>query len=277
MRLKPVMTFGSVSMSIALVAAACGGGRGPVYQHPETDSPLRYRYAMEGGQAVETPNGTMGSGFDTNAVMLLNIGPVSPEGRSFAVELEAFDATLEGQMGSRRVDGESFIGPVFRGVLGPAGSIELVNVPSVEEGAFDQNSLFAMFTDLLAPLPPGGNASEGEWPHAWVLPAGGGIEGQTSYTGSARFAGDTIWNGIEARLIVSEGEIQLEGTGTPEGAPGEVVLDTDGVASATYVWDPSSRLLLAMKAESRSEGSVLAMGFDLPIEIRSATHAELDR
>ncbi|MCL7958617.1 MAG: hypothetical protein M8861_00345 [marine benthic group bacterium] len=264
-------------MSIALVAAACGGGRGPIYEHPETDSPLRYRFAMKGGQAVETPNGTTGGGFDTNAVMLLGIGPDSPEGRSFAVEFEAFDATLEGQMGSRKVDGASFIGPVFQGILGPAGSIELVNVPSVEEGAFDQNSLLAMFADLLAPLPPGGDASAGEWPHAWVLPAGGGIEGQTSYTGSARFAGDTIWNGIEARLIVSEGEVHLEGTGTPEGAPGDVVLDTDGTASATYIWDPSSGLLLAMKAESRSEGSVLAMGFNLPIEIRSDTRAELDR
>ena len=275
MRLRQTLLMGSFAVTVATVA--CGGGRGPVYVYEQTDAPLSYRYATEGSQAVETPNGTAGSGFDTDAVMLLDIGSASPDGRAFSIEFEAFDATLAGQMGSREVDGASIRGQVFRGEVGPAGSIQMVETPAIQAGAYDQNSLLAMFPDILVPLPPGGNAYEEEWPHAWVLPTGGGLEGKTSYTGTARFAGDTTWNGIEARVIVSEGSIQADGTGTPEGAPGEVVLSADGSASATYVWDPASGVLLAMRAESRSEGSVLAMGFDLPIEIESERHAELIR
>jgi hypothetical protein len=102
-------------------------------------------------------------------------------------------------------------------------------------------------------------------------------EGETSYTGSARFAGDTTWNGIAARVIVSKETIRADGNGFPEGAPGEVELSVDGTASATYLWDPGSGMLLAMKAESRSEGRVFTLGFDLPIEIRSERRAELVR
>ncbi|MCL7984312.1 MAG: hypothetical protein M8872_03525 [marine benthic group bacterium] len=275
MRLRKKLLIGSVAVTAA--TAACGGGRAPVYVYSETDAPLSYHYATKGKQAVETPNGTSGSGFDTEAVLLLDLGSASPDGRTFSIEFEAFDATLEGQMGSREVDGASIRGLVFRGITGPAGSIQMVETPAVRAGAYDQNSLLAMFPDILAPLPPGGDASRGDWPHAWVLPTGGGLEGETSYTGTARFAGDTTWNGIEARLIVSEGAVHADGTGTPEGAPGEVALSASGSASATYVWDPASGVLLAMKAESRSEGSVLAMGFDLPIEIESERHAELVR
>jgi hypothetical protein len=51
----------------------------------------------------------------------------------------------------------------------------------------------------------------------------------------------------------------------------------DGTASATYLCDPGSGMLLAMQTESRSEGRVFTMGFDLPIEIRSERRAELVR
>jgi hypothetical protein len=245
--------------------------------YEETDAPLSYRYATKGSQAVETPTGTSGSGFDTEATMILDVGSATPDGRAFSIDFEAFDATLEGQRGSRQVDGASVRGQVFRGMVGAAGSIRMVETPTIQAGAYDQNSLLAMIPDILVPLPPDGDASAGEWPHTWTLPTGGGLEGETSYTGTARFAGDTTWLGVEARIIVSEGSIHADGTGTPEGAPGEVTLSASGSAIATYVWDPARGVLLAMKAESRSEGSVLAMGFDLPIEIESERHAELVR
>jgi hypothetical protein len=275
MRLRQQLLMGS--LAVTSVTLACGGGRSPVYVYDETDAPLSYRYTTVGSQAVETPNGTSGSGFDTEAVMMLDLESASPDGRAFSIEFETFDATLEGQRGSREVDGASIRGQVFRGVLGPTGSIHMLETPTVQAGAYDQNSLLAMFPDILVPLPPGGDASAGEWPHSWTLPTGGGLEGETSYTGTARIAGDTTWNGIAATVILSKGSVHADGTGTPEGAPGEVTLSASGTASATYVWDPISGVLLAMTAESRSEGSVLAMGFDLPIEIESKRHAELVR
>lgn len=226
---------------------------------------------------MATPNGTIDRGFDTETVILLRLGALSSDGRAFVIEFEAFDATLEGQMGPREIDGGTVIGPVFRGVFDPSGAILMRETPPVKAGAYDQNSLVAFFPDIFAPLPPEGDAAEAEWPHAWVLPTGGGLDGETSYTGSARLAGDTTWNGITARVIVSKGRIRADGNGFPEGAPGEVELSVDGTASATCLRDPGSGMLLAMQAESRSEGRVFTMGFDLPIEIRSVRRAELVR
>jgi hypothetical protein len=248
-----------------------------VYTLRQSESPLRYSISTEGSQTVETPNGPAGGGYDTDAVLLLAFGGEMSGGRSFSAIFESFDSTLESQMGEQKIDGTPATNQVFRGSVTTTGAIEIREKPEVTVGAYDQNSLLAMFPDLLTPLPPGGEPVDGSWPHAYVLPSGGGLEGETSYTGSARFAGDTTWNGIAARVIVSEGRVHAEGTGTPQGAPAEVELAAEGDSRSVYVWDPEAGVLLAMRAESQSDGLVTTMGFDLPLELTSIREAQLVR
>ena len=274
-RQRTMSLFAGVILTAAALASACGGGRAPVYSFQPSETPLRYSINTEGSQTVETPNGPAGGGYDTQAVLLLAFGDEMTSGRSFSAIFETFESTMESQMGKQKVDGSVVTGQVFRGSVDSSGAIEIREKPEVKVGAYDQNSLAAMFPDLLTPLPPGGESVEGSWPHAYVLPSGGGLEGETSYTGTARFAGDTTWNGIAARVIVSEGRVHADGTGTPQGAPAEVELNADGDASAVYVWDPEAGVLLAMKAESQSMGLVTTMGFDLPLELTSTREAQL--
>lgn len=267
----------AVWVALAAFASACGGSRAPVYTLRQSESPLRYSISTEGSQTVETPNGPAGGGYDTDAVLLLAFGGEMSGGRSFSAIFESFDSTLESQMGEQKIDGTPATNQVFRGSVTTTGAIEIREKPEVTVGAYDQNSLLAMFPDLLTPLPPGGEPVDGSWPHAYVLPSGGGLEGETSYTGSARFAGDTTWNGIAARVIVSEGRVHAEGTGTPQGAPAEVELAAEGDSRSVYVWDPEAGVLLAMRAESQSDGLVTTMGFDLPLELTSIREAQLVR
>ena len=265
------------SVALAAFASACGGSRAPVYTLQQSESPLRYSINTEGSQTVETPNGPAGGGYDTDAVLLLAFGGEMSGGRSFSAIFESFDSTLESQMGEQKIDGTPATNQVFRGSVSTTGAIEIREKPEVTVGAYDQNSLLAMFPDLLTPLPPGGEPVDGSWPHSYVLPSGGGLEGETSYTGSARFAGDTTWNGIAARVIVSEGRVHAEGTGTPQGAPAEVILAAEGDSRSVYVWDPEAGVLLAVKAESQSNGLVTTMGFDLPLALTSIREAQLVR
>jgi len=272
MRLCPTAVFTGLALT-----AACGGGRAPVYSLQPSEIPLRYSISTEASQTVETPNGPSGGGYDTQAVLLLAFGGEMPGGRSFSAIFESFESTLESQMGQQKLDGTSVTGQVFRGSVSSSGAIEMREVPEVQVGPYDQNSLAAMFPDLLTPLPPDGESVDGSWPHAYVLPSGGGLDGETSYAGTARFVGDTTWNGIAARVILSEGRVYADGTGTPQGAPAEVELSANGEASAVYIWDPVEGVLLAMKAESQSEGLVTTMGFDLPLELTSTREATLVR
>ena len=267
----------AVWVALAAFASACGGSRAPVYTLQQSESPLRYSINTEGSQTVETPNGPAGGGYDTDAVLLLAFGGEMSGGRSLSAIFESFDSTLERQMGEQKIDGTPATNQVFRGSVTTTGAIEIREKPEVTVGAYDQNSLLAMFPDLLTPLPPGGEPVDGSWPHAYVLPSGGGLEGETSYTGSARFAGDTTWNGIAARVIVSEGRVHAEGTGTPQGAPAEVELAAEGDSRSVYVWDPEAGVLLAVKAESQSNGLVTTMGFDLPLALTSIREAQLVR
>jgi hypothetical protein len=270
------LTAGSV-VAMAVLISACGGGRAPVYSLQPTETPLRYSISTEGSQTVETPNGPAGGGYETEAVVLLSFGDAVNGGSVFAATFDSFESTLDSQMGQQQVDGSSLTGHEFRGIVGPAGAIEMTEKPELKAGAYDQNSLAAMFSDLFAPLPPGGEPVDGGWPHAFVLPSGGGLDGETSYAGTARFVGDTTWNGIAARVIVSEGTVHADGTGTPQGAPGEIELVADGDARAVYVWDPETGILLAMKVESHSDGIVTTMGFDLPLALVSTREARLER
>ena len=273
-----VSEFAASVVLLSLFAVSCATSEQlPIYTHQPTATPLRYDVNAEGEQTVETPNGPAGGSFDTDAVMLLSLGDAADGGRAFSMVFESFESVLGSQMGEREIDDSPIVGTEFRGVVSPGGAVRMTETPEVQAGAYDQNSLIAMFPDLLAPLPPGGEVTEENWPHAYSLPSGGGLEGETSYTGTARFAGDTIWNGIAAKLIESEGAVHADGKGTPQGAPAEVRLEANGHASARYVWDPASGILLAMAGESTSEGTVTTMGMDLPITLTSSREAALRR
>jgi hypothetical protein len=55
MNLSSAAVFAGVAL-----AAACSGGRAPVYSLQPSATPLRYSIATEGSQTVETPNGPAG-------------------------------------------------------------------------------------------------------------------------------------------------------------------------------------------------------------------------
>ena len=90
----------------------------------------------------------------------------------------------------------------------------------------------------------------------------------STFEGAARFAGDTIWNGVAARLIVVEGTLEIEGSGAPAGAPAEMNLLLEGESTRLYVWDTTRRVMLASLMTGKAEGSLSISGMDLQIPAR---------
>jgi hypothetical protein len=256
-----------VAVSLTALTTACAGGRAPIYTLEPTAAPLRYAEESEGSQSVQTPAGPQGGESSTEAEILLDVGAASGVGRRFTAAFASFSATLTGAMGSMPVDGSALVGSEFTGVLAPDGAIVLGDLPKGAAGAFDAGSLAGVLPDLLAPLPPDGSDEAAPWPHRYTLPAGGGLAGEVSYEGEARFAGDTTFEGVPVRRIVSEGRVSVSGSGTPPGAPGEIALSTSGDAVTVYLWDDARGVLVASDAESDTEGTVSAMGFDLPMTV----------
>jgi hypothetical protein len=250
---------------LSILAAACGGGRAPIYTLLPTEAPLRYTDASEGSQTIETPAGPQGGEFRTEAAVALQVGPEAAGGRNFKISYESFGATVPGPAGPRQVDGAELVGAEIAGVMGPDGSLALAALPDVSAGSFDAASLAGLLPDLLAPLPPDGASERTPWPHRYTLPAGGGLRGEISYEGEARFAGDTTANGIPLRRIVSEGRVTVAASGSPAGAPGEIDMKVEGDARTVYLWDSARGVLVSSNAESTTAGTLSTMGFDLPM------------
>jgi hypothetical protein len=102
---------------------------------------------------------------------------------------------------------------------------------------------------------------------------------ETSYDGTASFAGDTTWNGVAARVILSEGTTTTTGRGTPEGAPGEIEFTMSGKTVIRYIWDPRGGTMLASNSSTEAEGEieVIAMGMTMPISYRGGSDVRLAR
>jgi hypothetical protein len=160
-------------------------------------------------------------------------------------------------------------------VLAGNGEVEVTSAPEITAQGVTTDDMIELVTGVAFPLPPGGDSSAQSWPHHLTTPVASGMEGKVVYDGTASFAGDTTWNGIPARVIVSEGSWKLTGTGMPEGAPAEVELVLEGTSTTSYLWDPARGVLLAMDATSEGDGDVSTMGFTMPMVTTSVGTAEL--
>jgi hypothetical protein len=98
----------------------------------------------------------------------------------------------------------------------------------------------------------------------------------SKFDGAARFAGDTVWNGIPATLILAEGTLEIDGTGAPAGAPAEMDLWLEGESTRFYVWDTTRRVMLASMTTGEAQGSLSIRGMDLQIPASFVQRQEVE-
>ena len=260
------MTYPSAYTALATLAlCACGGPSGPsgpTYQFGPTRAPLRYEIREHGNFSIETPMGEQHSIDSTRATVVIEIGSASDGGHAVTVTFEALDLWDVGDFSSQHAEGGDLLGAPFIGRLSPGGLISVTTTPEIPEKIASLVEPREMIADLLPPLPPAGALTEGSWPHNRVARVDLVMSTETRYEGMARFAGDTIWNGIEAKVIVSNGTISTFASGTPPGAPGVVKMTQTGTSRTIYIWDAQRGVMLASRATIDAEGGVDVVQMD---------------
>lgn len=261
--------------SAVLTLAGCSGSRPGVYEYQPTGAPLRYEIRASAESVVETPGGPQRVSVEALATLSLRFGAATSRGRRFDATFESASlaALAEGQR--TEIETSGLEGARYGGFLGAGGTIELTDEPDLPPDLRAQSDWVSFVTDLLFPPPPGGEETPGGWPHDYVLSIATSIVATAEYHGTVRFAGDTTWNGRPARLLISEGLATSYGSGTPEGAPEEIVFRLEGRKVRRYVWDPARGVLLAALLDGESAGEVRAVGYDLPMTRRSRQEARL--
>lgn len=264
-----IATVPAVAATVLLVACA-GSGREPIYDLRPSASPLTYVRSTEGSNEVETPAGPQGATYGSEATIVLEIGEAIDGGRSFRALVQSFSYETGGDFGSTSDDLTDVVsGQPFRGVMSPDGDLTFRDMPEFTRGVMSEQDMQGVVAELLFPLPPGGDPAAGPWPHRTTLPAGGGLEGTSVYEGTVSLAGDTVWNGIAARVMISEGIVTVQATGQPSGAPAEIQVTNAVAARTVYVWDPARGVLLAARATGSGGGDVSTMGFTMPMTVHS--------
>ncbi len=258
-----VRRFLSAISSLFLLACASAGG--PVFEFAPSDTPLRYDANTFNRLQVETPDGNMISNDTVRTTVAVDIGAPNEGGRSVSTEFEAVHVKVTGNMANQQLEGRELVGKPFRGTLRPNGTIEVSEAPDLSGQLSQIFDPAALFAELLAPLPPNADADAESWPVNTVVTSKAGWTVTAKFDGTARFAGDTTWNGQAARLIVSEGTFALEGRGMPAGAPSEVEMSMNGTSTRRYVWDASRGIMLASRNETDAEGVVVVLDFDLAL------------
>lgn len=264
---------GTVPILVAatLFAGACASsGSGPIYELRPTSAPLTYVVSSEGSNEIETPGGLQGSTFSSEAMLTFEVGEATGAGRTFTAVFESMTLETGGDFGGSSQDlGEELAGQPFRGVIAPDGDVSFTESPEFQRGSTTTHDLENLVAGIVFPLPPGGDPSAGPWPHRMTMPTGGGMDGEAAYEGTMTLVGDTVWNGIEATVMASEGLATVVASGMPEGAPAEVDVVTEVESRTVYVWDPARGVLLEARAASEGAGDVSTMGFDMPMVVAS--------
>lgn len=258
-----------------LTIAGCGGSQPGIYGFQPTAAPLRYEIRATAESAVETPGGPQSVSAEALATVSLRFGAVTARGRRFDATFESASLATVREGERTEVETGGLEGARYGGFLGAGGAIELTDEPDLPTDLQAQSDWVSFVTDLLYPPPPRGDGTAEGWPHDYVLSTATSIAATGEYHGTVRFAGDTTWNGIRARLLISEGLATSYGSGTPEGAPGEVVFRLEGRRIRRYVWDPARGVLLAALLDGESAGQLRAAGYDLPMTRRSRQEARL--
>ena len=260
-----------------LAAAGCAGASGPIYEFQPTPGPLHYEIIDRGNLLIETPMGEQRAIDSTKATLRIEIGQKSAGGRQISVAFETLDIWAGGDFHTEHIEGGELIGRAFTGTLSDQGIIKVTEAPEIPDALQGSADPAAIFADLLLPLPPTGAESADSWSHATTRQSEGTMSTEGSYEGTARFAGDTTWNGQPARIIVSEGNTMTSGRGTPVGAPGEIEMVLRGKAVTRYIWDPSRGVMLAYQATASAEGEleVLSMAVAMPVSYQGAKEVRL--
>jgi len=241
----------------------------PIYDLRATEAPLEYSAEIESLTIVETPGGEQEIASSMSVALTLVYGSRTAEGMPFEVVFSELASQGQGP------DLSGLIGQLFRGVISDEGELELTESPDVDIPGVDGSAMVEVINPLIIPLPPGGAVTEEAWPLERSREPGGGMTGVASFDGSARLAADTVWNGIPARMIVSEGDIRQRASGSPPGAPGEVDIDTEGDAESTYAWDTARGIVLHVTVTTEMDGSVSTQGMVLPLTISTTATYDL--
>ena len=264
------------TLAIAFLTGACASGGTPIYTFQPTEAPLVYTLSSDGGNEIETPAGTQGATYTSEATMTLAFGEIADEGTPFTVTIETIVLETGGDFGGTTTDlTEDLAGKPFAGLMAPDGSLTFTEVPEFARNNLSVADMQRVASALLFPLPPGGNMAVGSWAHRVTLPMGGGLEGESVYDGMISAAGDTVWNEIPATLFVSEGVVVMEGTGQPEGAPSEIELVNEVETRLLYFWDHTRGVLLAIEGSGEGGGDVSTMGFSMPMAVFSKIDIQL--
>jgi hypothetical protein len=263
----------------ALAVAGCAGAGGPTYEFGPTEAPLRYTFDDHGALLIETPMGEQRQTDSTVATLVFEIGASEAAGRHITTTFEALDFWVGGGGGLLHTGGGELLGKPFTGTLAGDGTITVTAAPEIPASVEELGDPSELFNDMLPPLPPGGDGSAESWEHKVAETLEGAMTVETSYDGTASFAGDTTWNGVVARVILSEGTTTTKGRGTPEGAPGEIQITMNGKTIIRYVWDPRGGVMLASSSSTEAEGEleVTAMGMTMPISYQGGTDVRLQR
>lgn len=267
---RPAATV-PLCFAIGLVAGSCGSKQ--IYEFEPTDPPLQYTLKSTGGNDIDTPGGSQSASYTSEATMTLAFEKATPEGTPFTITIESIVLKTGGDFGSGTTDlTDQVAGKPFRGTMAWDGSITFTESPELASGNLSGADMQRVASALLFPLPPGGDLAVAEWDHNVTLPMGGGLEGQSVYSGLMSFAGDTVYNGTKAVVLMSSGVVEMTGSGQPEGAPAEVELSNEVEASTVYIWDPQRGVLLASSGGGKGSGSIATMGFSMPL----STHSSVD-
>jgi hypothetical protein len=248
------------SVAVALVAACAGGTAGPVFEYGPSDGPLRYEVTGETKTAIQTPMGPQNVDASTNAAVTVEVGAQAEGGRRVSVVFESFESR---STGIGRLDGGALIGQTFRGILAPNGNIEFTETPATPANLRDYLDPSAFLSDLLMPLPPPGASDLESWPVQQQTVERTQMTMTSSFEGTARVVGDTVWNGQPAKVVMVEGQFNLEGTGTPAGSPAELEMLASGPATMTYLWDATRGVMLTASSQGSGDGTVALVGMDM--------------
>jgi hypothetical protein len=261
-------------LAIATVAGACASK--PIYEFEPTDAPLRYSLSSKGGNDIETPGGMQSASFGSEASLSLSFGKATDEGTPFTVTIDSIVLKTGGDFGGSTTDLTGEVkGKPFRGTMAWDGSVTFTEYPEFTSSNLSGSDMKRVASALLFPLPPGGDLAVAEWAHNVTLPMGGGLEGESVYSGLMSVAGDTVWGGVNAKVLVSEGVIEMEGSGQPQGAPAEIDLLNEVDARTVYIWDPGRGVLLAAAGSGKGRGDISTMGFSMPMSSHSSVEIHL--
>ena len=70
--------------------------------------------------------------------------------------------------------------------------------------------------------------------------------------------------------------LEIDGSGTPAGAPAEMNLLLEGESTRLFVWDTIRRVMLASFVTGEADGSLTIGGMNFQIPARFATRQEVE-